>query len=74
MGAKLSIAKASNGSSYITDLGEAFIYNCGDDNWELCVGDGKTPARDLPHLYDLYYRLNKIEQEIETLKNQRNFK
>lgn len=74
MGARLNIAKASNGSSYIPDLGEAFLYNCGNDNWELRVGDGKTSAKNLPHLYDLYDRLNKIEQEIETLKNQRNSK
>lgn len=74
MGARLNIAKAANGSSYIPDLGETFLYNCSGDTWELRVGDGKTPAKDLPHLYDLYHRLNKLEQEIETLKNQRNFK
>lgn len=74
MGVKLNISKASNGSSYTPDLGEAFLYNCGNDNWELRVGDGKTSAKNLPHLYDLYDRLNKIEQEIETLKNQRNSK
>lgn len=74
MGLKLNISKAASGSSYIPDLGETFLYNCSGDTWELRVGDGKTPAKDLPHLYDLYHRLNKLEQEIETLKNQRNFK
>lgn len=69
MSAYFSIGKCQINSEYVPRLGEVIQYSTGKDEWHIRIGDGKTPAKDLPSYYDLYNRLAKIEQEIQSLKN-----
>jgi uncharacterized small protein (DUF1192 family) len=69
------LAKANNHCIHIPDLGEVFLYEYDPvaKLWDTRIGDGKTPAKDLPRLanYDIYERVAKLEREIEQLKNRR---
>jgi len=57
---------------YIPKLGEVIQYRTIDDNWEIRVGDGKTSAQDLPHLYDIYERVILLEKQIKQLQERIN--
>lgn len=75
MRAYFSIGKYRNGSQYVPRLAEVSIYQrineC--DIWDVVIGDGKTPVKDLPRLanYDIYERVAQLEKEILELKNDR---
>lgn len=69
MRAYFALGKAKENSQYIPRLGEVFLYEIEHEVWDTRIGDGKTPAKDLPSYYDLYRKLTKIEQEIQSLKN-----
>lgn len=75
MRAYFSIGKYRNGSQYVPRLAEVNIYQrineC--DIWDVVIGDGKTPIKDLPRLanYDIYERVKILEEEISKLKNDR---
>jgi hypothetical protein len=75
MNGYFSLARAKNGCDVIPKLGELFLYeyDCIAKLWDTRIGDGKTPAKDLPRLanYDIYERVAKLEREIEQLKNRR---
>ena len=75
MNGSFSLARAKNGCDVIPKLGELFLYeyDCVAKLWDTRIGDGKTPAKDLPRLanYDIYERVAKLEREIEQLKNRR---
>lgn len=66
------ISRAKEGCNHIPRLGEVcmYQYDKANDGWDTRVGDGKTPVKDLPRLasYDIYARVAKLEEEIETLK------
>ena len=70
-----NLAKAKNGCDVIPKLGELFLYEYDSvaKLWDTRIGDGKTPAKDLPRLanHDIYERVAKLEREIEKLKNDR---
>lgn len=67
------IGKAKQGSEYIPRPGEVFMYETDpiQQTWETRIGDGKTPAQDLPAFtsYDIYQRVAKLEEEIRDLKS-----
>lgn len=69
------ISKAQNNCSHIPKLGEVFLYEIDpiENIWDTRIGDGKTPAKDLPPLanYGIYERVAKLEQEVAELKNAR---
>jgi len=75
MNGSFSLTRAKNGCDLIPKLGELFLYeyDCVAKLWDTRIGDGKTPAKDLPRLanYDIYERVAKLEREIEQLKNRR---
>lgn len=75
MGAKLNIGKAKAGCSYVPDLSEVvqYQYDSYNDLWDIRIGDGKTPVKDLPRLanYDIYERVSILEEEVAKLKNDR---
>jgi hypothetical protein len=70
-----SLPRAKKDCDLIPRLGELFLYeyDCIAKLWDTRIGDGKTPAKDLPRLanYDIYERVAKLEREIEQLKNRR---
>jgi uncharacterized small protein (DUF1192 family) len=70
-----SLAKAKNGCDIIPKLGELFLYeyDSAAKLWDTRIGDGKTPAKDLPRLanHDIYERVAKLEKEVAKLKNDR---
>jgi len=72
MSTYFGIGKAKNNSDYIPRLGELIQYDIGNDNWEIRVGDGKTSAQDLPHLYDIYERVILLEKQIKQLQERIN--
>ncbi len=69
MNAYFNIARARNNSEHIPRLGEVFLYEIKHEVWDTRIGDGKTMAKDLPSYYDIYSRIQKIEQEIKNIKN-----
>ena len=75
MNGSFSLPKAKNGCDVIPKLGELLLYQYDSiaELWDTRIGDGKTPAKDLPRLanYDIYERVAKLEKEIEQLKNRR---
>jgi hypothetical protein len=75
MNGSFSLTRAKNGCDVIPKLGELFLYEYDGiaKLWDTRIGDGKTPAKDLPRLanYDIYERVAKLEREIEQLKNRR---
>ena len=75
MNGSFSLPKAKKDCDIIPKLGELFLYQY-DSVAKLLdnrIGDGKTPAKDLPRLanHDIYERVAKLEKEIEQLKNRR---
>lgn len=76
MNAYFGLGKAKQGSEYIPRPGEVFLYERDHINeiWDTRIGDGKTPAKDLPPLasYDIYARVSKLEEEISLLKKNYN--
>lgn len=75
MNGYFSIGKAKAGSNYIPRLGEVcqYQYDSHNDLWHIRIGDGKTPAKDLPALanYDIYEKVRILEEEVAKLKNDR---
>ena len=75
MNGSYSLPKAKKDSDVVPKLGELFLYEYDTvaKLWDTRIGDGKTPAKDLPRLanYDIYERVAKLEKEIEQLKNRR---
>jgi hypothetical protein len=75
MNGSFSLPKAKNGCDIIPKLGELFLYEYDTiaKLWDARIGDGKTPAKDLPRLanHDIYERVAKLEKEVEQLKNDR---
>jgi uncharacterized small protein (DUF1192 family) len=75
MNGYFSLPKAKKDCGHIPKLGEVFLYeyDTAAKLWDTRIGDGKTPAKDLPRLanYDIYERVAKLEKEIEQLKNRR---
>lgn len=75
MNGSFSLPKAKKDCDLIPKLGELFLYeyDCISKLWDTRIGDGKTPAKDLPRLanHDIYERVAKLEREIEQLKNRR---
>ena len=75
MNGSFSLPKAKNGCDVIPRLGELFLYQYDSiaELWDTRIGDGKTPAKDLPRLanHDIYERVAKLEREVEQLKNDR---
>ena len=75
MNGSFSLPKAKKDCDIIPKLGELILYeyDCIAKLWDTRIGDGKTPAKDLPRLanHDIYERVAKLEIEIEQLKNRR---
>jgi hypothetical protein len=75
MNAYFGIGKAKQGSEYIPRLGEVFLYekDAIAQIWDTRIGDGKTPAKDLPPLasYDIYERVRILEEKVVKLQNDR---
>ena len=75
MNGSYSLPKAKKDCDVVPKLGELFLYEYDTvaKLWDTRIGDGKTPAKDLPRLanYDIYERVAKLEKEIEQLKNRR---
>lgn len=73
MRGSFSLPKAKKDCNIVFKLGELFLYQYDTiaELWDTRIGDGKTPAKDLPRLvnYDIYERVAKLEKEIEQLKN-----
>lgn len=71
----VGVSKARYNCTHIAALGEVCMYQYDQihDLWDVRIGNGKTPVKDLPRLanYDIYERVSKLEQEIERLKNDR---
>lgn len=75
MNAYFGIGKAKQGSEYIPRPGEVFLYEKDpiEQIWDTRIGDGKTPAKDLPPLasYDIYERVRILEEKLAKLENDR---
>ena len=75
MRAHFRIGQYKYGSDYIPRLAEVSIYQRIKefDIWDVVIGDGKTPIKDLPRLanYDIYERVRTLEEEVAKLKNDR---
>lgn len=75
MNAYFGIGKAKQGSEYIPRPGEVFLYEKDpiEQIWDTRIGDGKTPAKDLPSLasYDIYERVRILEEKLAKLENDR---
>jgi hypothetical protein len=75
MNGSFSLPKAKKDCDVIPKLGEILLYQYDStaELWDTRIGDGKTPAKNLPRLanYDIYERVDKLEREIEQLKNRR---
>jgi len=69
------IGKAKASCAHILRLGEVCMYQYDpvEDLWDVRIGDGKTPVKDLPRLanYDIYERVAQLEKEILDIKNAR---
>lgn len=70
MNGYFGVSKARKDSTHIPKLGEVFLYEYEIDKWDTRIGDGRTPAKDIPPLAnnDIYQRVTMLEQEIERLK------
>jgi len=75
MPAYFGIGKARHNSSYVPRLGEVCLYERDSELqvWDARIGDGKTPAKDLPPLasYDIYERVRILEEKIAKLEHDR---
>jgi hypothetical protein len=75
MNAYFGVGKAKQGSEYIPRPGEVFLYekDAIQQIWDTRIGDGKTPAKDLPPLasYDIYERVRILEEKVAKLQNDR---
>jgi hypothetical protein len=75
MSAYFGIGKAKQDSEYIPRPGEVFLYEKDtiEQIWDTRIGDGKTPAKDLPPLasYDIYERVRILEEKVAKLQNDR---
>ena len=75
MSAYFNIGKARNNCDHIPRLGEVFLYERDKELqiWDTRIGNGKTPAKDLPPLasYDIYERVRILEEKIAKLENDR---
>lgn len=75
MNSYFGIGKAKNNSPHIPRLGEVFMYEKDTELqiWDTRIGDGKTPAKDLPALanYDIYERVRILEEKVAKLTDRR---
>lgn len=75
MRGRFAISKARFDCSHIPQLAEVLMYQYDPvyDLWDIRIGDGKTPAKNLPRLanYDIYERVKILEEEVAKLKHDR---
>ena len=75
MRAEFMLGKVPKNDPYIPKMGEVVLYDkLGDNTWMTThIGDGKTPAQDLPPLasYDIYERVRILEEKLAKLENDR---